>query len=252
MTVASVDRAFQLLRAVPLGDGTLSTLSRDTGLPVATVSRLMHTLESAGAVRRDDKAYRIGPTIVELGTDEAAPYDLLSVAGSHLSELAAETNETAGIAESVGNDLIHLGQIQTEHDVAVKDWTGFRVGAHSGSIGFVLMAYWPDQQIADYLASGLERYVEQTVVDAAVIQERLIEIRARCCLWTTDEYSQGVTTVAAPIRDRSGAAVAALHVHGPTFRFPVPADIEHIETNLIERAVSISAVIGWNGDSRHG
>ena len=249
MTVASVDRAFQLLRAVPLGDGTLSTLSRDTGLPVATVSRLMHTLESAGAVRRDDKAYRIGPTIVELGTDEAAPYDLLSVAGGHLSELAAETNETAGIAESIGNDLIHLGQVQTEHDVAVRDWSGFRVGAHSGCIGLVLMAYWPKAQLDDYLASELEQYVELTVVDPDIIRTRITEIRSRGCLWTTDEYSQGVTTVAAPIRDRSGAAVAALHVHGPTFRFPVLADIERIEANLIERAASISAVIGWNGDA---
>ncbi|MCP4964702.1 MAG: helix-turn-helix domain-containing protein, partial [bacterium] len=101
MSVTSVERAFQLLRAVPTSDGTLSGLSRETGLPVATVSRLMSALEKAGAVlRNDEKVYRIGPALVELVSSEPGPYDLLALATAHLSELAAQTNETAGVVEA--------------------------------------------------------------------------------------------------------------------------------------------------------
>lgn len=254
MSVAAVDRAFQLLRAVPNSDGTLSELARVTGFPIGTVSRLMTALEAAGAVEREDKAYRIGPTITELGTGQAAAYDLVSIATARLVELAAETNETAGVAEAVGTDLVHLGQVATQHDVSVQDWTGFRVGSHSGCIGFVMMAHWSHGQIDDYLAQDLEQYVNQTVIDPAAIRARLASIRVDGFLWTTDEYAQGVTTIAAPLRDRSGAAVGALHVHGPSFRFPDPDRTDpdrtvKIETSLKHHASAISAVLGWKEDA---
>lgn len=245
MTVAAVDRAFQLLRAIPASDGSLSGLARQTEMPVATVSRLLSTLEAAGAVRREAKAYRIGPAIRELALDEPAHYDLLSIAGSHLSELAAATDETAGIARSVGSELLHLGQIATEHDVSVTDWTGFRVGVHSGAIGFVIMAHWPAERVDAYLEPDLEQYVDRTMVDPSAIRARLEQIRADGFLWTTDEYAQGVTTIAAPVRDRDGLGVGAIHVHGPSFRFPkqlVPTEIEALVT---ARAHAISGVLGW-------
>lgn len=245
MSVAAIDRAFQLLRALPGTDGTLSQLSRMTGLPVATVSRLMGSLESAGAVRRDDKAYRIGPAIVELATEEPAPYDLLSIATPRLSELASATNETAGIAQGVGTDLVHLGQVATEHDVSVQDWTGFSVGAHSGCIGLVMMAYWPPSEIDSYLAKELDQYVDQTVTDPSTIRSRLEAIRETGSMWTTDEYAQGVTTLAAPVRDRTGTAVAALHVHGPSFRFPQGDQVDQFERLVRQHARAMSAVLGW-------
>jgi len=245
MTVAAVDRAFQLLRAIPTTDGSLSGLARQTDMPVATVSRLLTTLEAAGAVRRDEKAYRIGPAIRELASDEPAHYDLLSIAGPHLTELAALTDETAGIASCVGDELMHLGQVATDHDVSVTDWTGFRVGVHSGAIGFVMMAHWPTERVDAYLAPDLKQYVERTMIDPATIRARLDQVRVDGFLWTTDEYALGVTTIAAPIRDRDGLGIGAVHVHGPSFRFPkelVPTEIEALVTT---RATAISSVLGW-------
>ena len=245
MTVAAVDRAFQLLRAIRTTDGSLSGLARHTDMPVATVSRLLTTLEAAGAVQREQKAYRIGPAIRELALDEEAHYDLLSIAGPHLANLAALTNETAGVAACEGRDLHHLGQVATEHDVSVTDWTGFRVGVHSGAIGLVMMAHWPTERIDAYLAPDLEQYAERTVIDPTMIRARLEQIRTDGFIWTTDEYALGVTTVAAPILDRDGLGVGALHVHGPSFRFPaqlVPTEVEQLIT---DRAASISGVLGW-------
>ena len=165
MTVAAVERAFQLLQAVPSGDGTLSSLAADTGLPIATVSRIMGTLEQAGAVLRTDKTYRIGPAVMELADSGSAAYDLLALAATHLTTLANATNETAGIVEAAGTDVIHLGQVATEHHVSVRDWTGFQVAAHSGSIGFVVMAYWPVDKLEAYLAGDLEKFSPFTVTE---------------------------------------------------------------------------------------
>ncbi len=248
MSVGSISRAFQLLRAVPDTDGTLSALATQTGIPIGTVSRLMGTLEQQGAVLRSEKAYRIGPAVTALAAAEPAAYDLGSLATQHLGELASQTNETAGMAQSVETDLLHLSQIATEHDVAVRDWTGVRVPAHSGAIGVVMMAYWPEEQLDAYLESELDVFSQCTVTDSAAIRQRLATVRSVGWLWTTDEYATGVTTVAAPIRDRTGTAAGALHVHGPSFRFPSPDTAQsrrRIGSLVQERADAVSGVLGW-------
>lgn len=249
MSVASISRAFTLLRAVPDTNGTLSDLASHTGIPIATVSRVMNTLESEGAVLRDDrqKAYRIGPTVAALATSEPAPYNLGSLAASHLDDLATLTNETAGLVERVGTGLLHTAQVASDHDVAVRDWTGVRVPAHSGCIGFVMMASWTEVELDAYLATDLEQFAPATVTDPATIRSRLRQVQATGWLSTTDEYAIGVTTVAAAIRDSEDRPVGALHVHGPTFRFPSPdTDVSELGELVSERAKAISAVLGWS------
>lgn len=250
MTVASVARAFRLLRAVPETDGTLSGLARETGLPVATVSRLMETMEQAGAVSRgrgadgDPKAYRIGPAVIDLAGADSAPYDLLSLATTYLNAIVAETGETAGVAAPVGTDYVILGQVAAENDVSVRDWTGERTAAHAGCIGFVQMASWASGEIDAYLSQPLETFSSDTVTDRAQIEQRLQTVRSQGWFCTTDEYAVGVTTIAAPVFAREDAAVGSIYVHGPSYRFPAEGELEMIADALCDRAMAISAVLG--------
>ncbi len=49
-------------------------------------------------------------------------------------------------------------------------------------------------------------------------------MRAAGYAWGLEEFAEGIDSVAAPIRDARGHAIAALHVHGPSYRFPVRGD----------------------------
>lgn len=250
--VVSVLRAFELLRAVPEGDGTLSALARRTGLPMATVARLMGTLEQAGAVLRSEKVYRIGPTLMELAGDEPAAQDLLAVAQPHLHHLASATDETAGVVQAMGSEYLHLGQVATAHDVAVRDWTGVQLPLHAGCIGFVVMAHRSAEAVAGYMAGELEAFSPLTVTDPKVVAERLAQVRQVGWLWTTGEYAPDITTVAAPVLDRERRAVGAIHVHGPAYRFPGPADPDAIGRDVADAARAVSMVIGWRADEPGG
>jgi len=156
------------------------------------------------------------------------------------------TNETAGIAAAVDDDILPLGQVSSDADVQVRDWTGEQVPAHPGCTGLVVMAHWPEAQLERYLARPLEAFNEHTVIDPAAIRERLATIRTRGYLWTTDEYARGVTSAAAPVRDSTGRAVGALHVFGPSYRFPGSADIDHLSSELCRRAEQISSVLRFH------
>jgi IclR family pca regulon transcriptional regulator len=245
MSVVSIERAFRLLRAVADGHDTVSALVGETGLALSTTSRIMGTLEGLGVVSRQAKVYRVGPAIIDLVSGRPATYDLLAVAAPHLDQLAADTGEAAGVARCEGDEIVHLGQVTSDNDVTVRDWTGFRVGAHSGCIGLAPMAYWPEGRVDEYLSRPLDRYVEASVTDPATIRNRLGAVRHQGWLSTTDEYAQGITTVAAPVRDRDGIGVASVHVYGPSYRFPGDDAVEAIGDDLARRAMAISQTLGF-------
>ena len=47
-------------------------------------------------------------------------------------------------------------------------------------------------------------------------------IRRKGYTWAIEEFDPGISSVAAPIADASGEVIAAVHVHGPSYRFPPP------------------------------
>lgn len=250
MSVTSVERSFRLLHAIAEEPQSLSELSRKLNLATSTAARFLQSLQTAGAVSRDlDGRYLIGPAIFELAGGPTGRHDLVTVASTHLSALAKQTGETAGIAAAIDDDILHLAQVSDDDDagVQVKDWSGQQIPAHPGCTGLVVMAHWPQEQIDRYLARPLSKFSEFTVIDPIVIRDRLEKIRAIDHLWTTDEYAVGVASVASPIFDRHDRVVAALHVFGPSYRFPNEADRATVANELCARAAQISAVLGHVG-----
>ena len=80
--VQSVERALELLEALaePREAKGVSELARATGLPVATIHRLLATMVSRGYVRQDTGShkYTLGSHLIRLG--EAAARDFAQFA----------------------------------------------------------------------------------------------------------------------------------------------------------------------------
>ena len=82
--------------------------------------------------------------------------------------------------------------------------------------------------LARYLAEPLEAFTPRTLTDAGALLERLRDVRRDGHAWVHDEYAVGITSVAAPIADARAEIVAAVHVHGPSYRFPTAGDEDRI------------------------
>jgi IclR family pca regulon transcriptional regulator len=80
----------------------------------------------------------------------------------------------------------------------------------------------------------------RTVTDPARLRARLAEVRRAGHAWGLEEFAEGIDSVAAPVRDARGKAVAAIHVHGPAYRFPTAGD----EARIAERVVDAAAAVG--------
>ena len=78
----------------------------------------------------------------------------------------------------------------------------------------------PERVKLVYLGAPLEEFTPATLTNAAALLERLRDVRREGHAWVRDEFADGITSVAAPIAGLDGEIVAAVHVHGPTYRFP--------------------------------
>jgi DNA-binding IclR family transcriptional regulator len=246
-TVQSVERAFAVLRQVASAPGGISDVARGVDLPVSTVARLLGTLESLGAVTRigNSVTYGIGAGIRELTDATDASATLVERARPVLAELVARTGETSGLSVLDGEEVVYLVHVETANEVTLRDWTGTRLAPHVVSSGLVLLAAQPAPTVAAYLARPLVRMTDRTISQPARIRRRLANIRRCGFAWTAGEFDEGITSVAAPVVDPAGTTVAAIHCHGPSYRFPGPAaaDADQITAHVTEAARRLGSTL---------
>ena len=143
-----------------------------------------------------------------------------------------------------GNEIAYVDQVESDNPVQVRDWTGTRAPMHAVPSGLVLLAEWPEEALSAYLARELAAPTPRTVIDHGRMRERLGEVRAAGYAWGLEEFAEGIDSVAAPIRDARGHAIAALHVHGPSYRFPVPGDEARVAGAVAAAAAEVSRLLG--------
>jgi DNA-binding IclR family transcriptional regulator len=109
--------------------------------------------------------------------------------------------------------------------------------------GLVLLAEWPPDAIDAYLGRELDRLTPRTVVEPAAVRRRLEQVRRDGHAWGYEEFADGIVSVAAPVRDARSKAVAAIHVHGPAYRFPARAAEATVAEHVDAAAAALSAAL---------
>ena len=161
--------------------------------------------------------------------------------------LADATGETVNLAVAGPAGVEHLAQAEGRHFLGTGQWIGRRVPYHCSANGKLLLALG-----AGRLAPGqpLEALTSHTIVDRAILDAQLARVRADGFATTIDELESGLTAMAAPVFDASGAAVAALSVSGPTLRL-TRRRIEELRPTVVKHARAISERLGHRKEGVH-
>jgi IclR family transcriptional regulator, acetate operon repressor len=243
--VQVIERAFAVLAALGSGSAGVTSIAAQAGLPKSTVVRLLRSLQHEGAVEQlpGDGRYRLGPRVTTLAAAVSVERSIPVLARSHLVELAATTGETAGLSVPDGRWMHYLLQIDTPNPIAVRDWTGTYIPMHAVPSGQVVLAGRDGRALEDYLVLPLERFTARTLVDAQALRSRLEEVRQAGYALVDGEYMEGLASIAAPVRDGSGALVAAVHVHGPSYRFPRVGETATVAQQVLVTAARIGEAL---------
>src|SRR5215210_700759 len=243
--VQSIRRAFAVLRALASGPLGVSEVAAASRIPKSTAARLLSALTAEGAVEQvpGERRYRLGPDLLSIASGLGETWDIVAIARPALTELAADVGEAAGVSIRDGWTVQYVDQVEppNPNPVQVRDWTGTRIPLHAVSSGQVFLAQLPAPVFARYLAEPLEAFTARTLTDAAALLERLRDIRRDGHAWVRDEYSVAPTSVAPSIADDEAEIVAAVHVHGPSYRFPTKGDEDRIAAAVRTAAAKIGA-----------
>ncbi len=79
-----------------------------------------------------------------------------------------------------------------------------------------------------------------TVIAPDEIRARLAQVRSLGYAWVYEEFAEDINSVAAPIFAADGSVEAAVHIHGPAYRFPDPDRSHDLGLLMIDTATSIA------------
>ena len=241
--VQSIERAFSVLGALSDGPVGVTDLAARVGLPKSTAARMLASLEREGAVEQvpGETRYQLGPRMTTLAAGRQETRGLVAIAHPTLAELAAETGEAAGLSVPDGRTVHYVDQVDSPNPVQVRDWTGSRIQMHAVSSGQVFLAHLGPPALARFLAQPLDAFTAATLTDAGTLIERLRDVRRDGHAWVREEFAEGIASVAAGIAGRDGELIAAVHVHGPTYRFPGRGDAGRVAAAVTAAAARIGA-----------
>ena len=243
--VQSIVRAFAVLGALEDGPRGVTDVAERVGLPKSTAARMLATLVREGAVEQlDDARYRLGARVAELGRAVEPTRDLISIARPHLAELAASVGEAAGLSVPDGDVVHYIDQVDADHEVQIRDWTGTRVPMHAVPSGQVYLARMSAADLEAFLSRPLAWFTPQTLDHPDRLRERVAQVRRDGYAWVREEFAEGLTSVAVAVVDPAGSAVAAVHLHGPSYRFPPHGSTASIERQLTTVAARIGSALG--------
>lgn len=232
----------------------LGDLMRTLDLPRSTVFRLARTLESMGFLQRVDggQGYRLGAAVLGLGFEYLATIELPEIARPALEKLRDETGASTHLAIRDHDEIVYVGRYPSRSALTSNIRVGSRLAAHASSMGRTLLADLDDDALdALYAGRTLQRFTDQTPADLAALRALLRADRRQGYVVSRSFFERGVVSVAAPVRDLTGRAVAAINVTAAAEAIE-PAVLEGaVKDRVCEAARSISRWLG-GGDRRIG
>jgi DNA-binding IclR family transcriptional regulator len=245
--VQSVDRAVAILEILARdGEAGVTEVARELGVHKSTASRLLAALDRRELVAQDTARgkFRLGVGLVRLAGAASQRLDVLQESRPVCRALAQEVGETVNLAILSGRDAFYLDQVAGPAALSPHNWAGQRIPLHATSDGKVLLAFLSAAEILEHLAPPLERFTGQTVTDLPEFARLLAQVRERGYATAVDELEDGLTAVAAPVRNADGIVVASISASGPSFRIPAER-IPQLAEPVRSAADEISRRLGW-------
>lgn len=123
-----IETAFDLLDHVAaLQPARLIDLAETTGIPRATVHRLLKQLIDVEAVRREGTRYRLGASLLGLGALVSPERRLRVAARRPMAELAAATGAAVSLSGTIGGEVVFLDSVDARTPLGFLAEPGARV-----------------------------------------------------------------------------------------------------------------------------
>ncbi|MGE4124548.1 MAG: IclR family transcriptional regulator C-terminal domain-containing protein [Pusillimonas sp.] len=224
---------------------TLSEVAANTGLTRAGARRILLTLLALGYVTNEGRLFRLTPKVLELGFAYLTSQPFWTQAQPAMESLVEQLRQSSSAAVLDGCEVVYVVRVPAHKIMSINLGVGSRLPAHCSSMGRVLLAGLPDDQLDQRLSEmTLTAYTPQTIVDHDRLRDVLMQVRAQGWCLVREELEPGLVSVAAPIRDINGRVVAAINVSGSADKASASHVLDVCLPKLLAAASRINVLLG--------
>ena len=224
----------------------ITTLAGRLRLAKSTVHRLAATLTSAGFLEQNSETgrYRLGVALFELGALVRRRMHVANEARPRLRELLEKTGETVQLGIVDHYSVLYVYEMESPHAIRMAAAVGGRAPLHCTAVGKVLLAFQPEDYVKEVIQRGLKPYTPKTLTRGEAVLGMLHEVRSREHAIDDEESESGLRAIAAPVRNHTGAVIAAVGVAAPIQRMSKKV-MQTCVPGVIETANAVSARLGY-------
>jgi IclR family pca regulon transcriptional regulator len=220
---------------------TLSEVATATGLSRPTARRMLLTLEELGYVRIAQGGFSLTPRVLELGMAYIGSTSIWDIARPHMEQLVGRTHESSSLAQLDGSDIVYVSRVAVPKIVTLAVTIGTRFPALQTSLGKVLLAELPPDELERVLAEPSRSGITPLWMPEVEERDRVLcEVRTRGWALTDEHLARGIRSIAAPVRDGDNHVVAALNVNVHAAETSIETLIEEYLPLLLQAAAAIS------------
>lgn len=241
--VTSFARGLSVIRCFGKGAEhlTLSEVSARTGLTRGTARRLLLTLESIGYMKMEDGAFRLQPKVLDLGYAYLNSMPLWEMAQPFMKNIVDKIDESCGLAVLDSTDVVYIARVPPTHVYTIPVQVGMRMPAFINAMGQVLLAELSESELDEFFRKAdLKKLTRYTDTDPESIRATLKRVKEQGYAMPVGQVYEGRVSLAVPIRNRDGKAIAAMNVSAMLSRVTQEQCIEEFLPMLLSAARQMS------------
>jgi DNA-binding IclR family transcriptional regulator len=202
----------------------VTELARRTQLLPSDVHRILTSLKADGYISQDPetKQYRLGLAIMRLGLAAFQRSVLAEKARPELVRLSQEIEASThlGVLDERELEVVLVDQIDASPKKMFRPHLGGAEPLHCTALGKPILAGMNRHLMLYALEKrGLARSTRHTITDVATLERQFQQVRQQGYAVDREECAEGVCCIGSPVRDYTGAVVAAISVSMPTGQF---------------------------------
>ena len=223
---------------------TIADIARLTGFDRATARRCLLTLVDRGFASTDGKRFSLTARILRLGYAYLASTPLPRLVQPYLEQLSEATQESCSASILDNGEIVYVARAAQRRVMSIGLNVGSRLPAYCTSMGRVLLAARPEDEAHTILRCAVrEKLTPYTVTDIDELIAILRRTRSDGYSVNDQELEIGLRSIAVPLFDREGHAIAAVNVGVQAARVSVDHLIEHVLPAM--RSVQLQVTRLW-------
>lgn len=220
--MSALRHGFAILNTVTgSGQGmTFSEIVEATGLPKASVHRLLKELVAQSALTLDPESrrYQGGLLLARLGAAVTGDYDLRRIARPALQAIHDQTGHVATLGIRDGAKGVYLDKIEpTTFGLRLHSEVGKSFPLHCTAMGKVMLSQAGEATLRAVAGGGLERFTENTITSIKALRRELRQVAEQGFALDREEITRGLVCMAAPVWGPDGTLAGAMSCTVPSY-----------------------------------